>query len=41
MWRGKADGRGLQVFMAQVRKLRVSSFIVVGVGVGVGGGGGW
>ena len=32
MWRGKAAGRGLQVLMAQVRKLRVSSFIVVVAG---------
>ena len=31
MWRGKAAGRGLQVLMAQVRKLRVSNFMVVDV----------
>lgn len=30
MCRGKAAGRGLQDLMAQVRKLRVSSFIVLG-----------
>lgn len=35
-WRGKEAGCGLQDFMAQVRKLRVRSFILAGVRVALG-----